>query len=280
MKNTPEKTAVAGAHHSMREYSAATDSKGEPPAQPVLTAEQAAEIRDTFASARPRRTFRFHMKLVESDDARRQIEGYASTSDIDRTGEVVEPGAFAESLKDFMSNPVVTYMHDWSNPIGKVIDVRIDEVGLFIRAEISETAQKVWKLIEEGILRAFSIGYEVIEEKIVDGVNHIMKLRLYEVAVVSIPANRRALFSVSKALEEGNDLVPDRSEHNSEREESESIPAREHPSETALTDDELTEAKALLKEVMERLSANTLGRHARGCRPPSSDSRLEGSTAE
>jgi HK97 family phage prohead protease len=162
-------------------------------------------------SARPAagRRFQFHMKLVESEGATGawQIEGYASTRDLDRTGEIVEPGAFAESLTEFMANPVLTYMHDWSNPIGKVIDARIDEVGLFIRAEISKTAEKVWKLIREGILRAFSIGYEVVEEKVVDGANHILRLRLYEVAVVSIPANRRALFSVAKGLEQGTDLV-------------------------------------------------------------------------
>ncbi len=175
--------------------------------RPVLTPEQADAVRNAIPSARPKRTFRFHMKLVESDRDRRRIEGYASTRDLDRTGEVVEPGAFAGSLKDFMANPVVTYMHDWSNPVGKVLDARIDEVGLFIRAEVSQTADRVWRLIEEGILRAFSIGYEVVEEKLVDGVNHIFKLRLYEVAIVSIPANQRALFSVSKGLRAGNDLV-------------------------------------------------------------------------
>jgi len=279
METKPNKTAVAGTSRSMRSHPAAGGSKGESFARPVLTPEQAAEIRSSFASAGPRRTFRFHMKLVESDGARRQIEGYASTRDLDRTGEVVEPGAFAESLKDFMSNPVVTYMHDWSNPIGKVIDVRIDEVGLFIRAEISETAQKVWKLIEEGILRAFSIGYEVIEEKIVDGVNHIMKLRLYEVAVVSIPANRRALFSVSKALEAGNDLVPDRPADKREIEDSRPAPVPGHAPETAPPDNELIEVTALLKEVMEQLSANTSGDHARDCAPPS-DSHPNGSDEE
>ncbi|MBI4831797.1 MAG: HK97 family phage prohead protease [Candidatus Lindowbacteria bacterium] len=175
--------------------------------QTVLTPEQAAEIKRSFVSARPKRTFRFHMKLVEADRARRLIEGYASTRDLDLTGEVVEPDAFAESLRDFMTNPVVTYMHDWADPIGKVVDARIDETGLFIRAEISETAEKVWTLIEEGVLRAFSIGYEVVEEKMVNGANHILKVRLYEVAVVSIPANRRALFSVAKALERGSDLL-------------------------------------------------------------------------
>jgi len=267
MKTKPEQAEVAATEHSMQCHLPTDHSESESFAQPVLTPEQADEIKRSFASARPRRTFSFHMKLVESDSARRQIEGYASTRDLDRTGEVVEPGAFADSLTDFMSNPVVTYMHDWSNPIGKVIDVRIDEVGLFIRAEISETAQKVWKLIEEGILRAFSIGYEVIEEKIIDGVNHIITLRLYEVAVVSIPANRRALFSVSKALEAGSDLVPDRTgdapQPNSRRQDP------EHSEDAALSEEELIEVKAVLKEVMEKLGASASGEESRTCRAQS-----------
>jgi HK97 family phage prohead protease len=206
------------------------------PLNAALTPGQAAEIKGSIPSATSRRKFRFHVKFVEFDRSGRLIEGYASTHDLDRTGDIVQPGAFAESLRDFLANPILTYMHDWSNPIGKIIDARIDEVGLFIRAEISETADRVWKLIEEGILRAFSIGYEVIDEKLVAGVNHILKLRLYEVAVVSIPANRRALFSVSKALEAGDDLV-------------------DYGADAGRSDSELIEVKTILKEVMKKLSA-------------------------
>jgi len=270
----------------MKEISADKDLRGAADGafrQPVLTAEQAARIKNSIASAKPKRTFRFHMKMVESDKARRQIEGYASTRDLDRTGEVIEPGSFADSLRDFMANPVLTYMHDWADPIGKVIDARIDEVGLFIRAEISETAEKVWKLIEEGILRAFSIGYEVVEEKALDGINHILRLRLYEVAIVSIPANQRALFSVSKALERGTDLVcSDCTKADSggsyavtgatccapTEDEKSAGTARRAPTEdmgeAAPPDGELTEIREVLEEVMEKLGAGE---------PPASDSR-------
>jgi HK97 family phage prohead protease len=214
-----------------------------------------SNFEESAPGTRQARRFRFHMKLIESDKERRQIEGYASTRDLDRTGEIVEPGAFADSLKDFMSNPVLTYMHDWSDPIGRVTDARIDEVGLFIRAEISETAGKVWKLIEEGILRAFSIGYEVMQEKIIDGLNHILKLRLYEVAVVSIPANRRALFSVRKALESGDDLVGEGGQGKlPEKDDGENL----HESAFSMAD--MNEAHSILKEVMDRLTPGTAGK--------------------
>lgn len=219
---------------------------------PEAASRRTSGIKSSIPGVAARRKFRFHMKFVESDRGRRMIEGYASTRDLDRTGDIVQPNAFAESLKDYLTNPVVTYMHDWSNPIGKVIDARLDELGLFIRAEISETAGTVWKLIEEGILRAFSIGYEVVEEKVVDGVNHILKLRLYEVAVVSIPANRRALFSVSKAVEAGSDLVEYFPEGGSQIGH-EQRQALETTVRAARADQGLVEIKEILKEVMEKL---------------------------
>lgn len=241
-----------------RNYPIISGSTDGSPRNAVLTPEQATEIKRSLAGAKPRRKFRFHVKFVESDRDRRLIEGYASTRDLDRTGDVVQPGAFEESLREFLANPVVTYMHDWSNPIGKVIDARIDEVGLFIRAEISETADRVWKLIEEGILRAFSIGYEVVDEKVIEGLNHILRLRLYEVAIVSIPANRRALFSVSKALEAGDDLV-ERQSADVSSEKNRYRRSCEHAAEPAFSDSELVEAKTILREVMDKLGT---GGHA------------------
>jgi len=196
------------------------------PLNTVLTPEQAARVKGSIRRAKPGRTFRFHMKLVETDRGRRRIEGYASTRDLDRTGDVIQPGAFADSLEDFMSNPVLTYMHDWSDPIGKVIE--------------------------------FSIGYEVLEERPIDGVNQILKLRLYEVAIVSIPANRRALFSVSKALEAGDDLVSRRSDDDSG--ESPQAPRVSRPEAgSAFTKYEFKAVSEILREVMDKLSASVSG---------------------
>ena len=65
-------------------------------------------------------------------------------------------------------------------------------------------------------------------------------------AVVSIPANRRALFSVSKALEAGDDLV--------EREPREPLCDKSLPN--IDTDHEMIEIKTVLKEVMQNLGAS------------------------
>lgn len=131
------------------------------------------------------------------------IEGYASTKDLDRGGDIVEPTAFADTLGEFMENPLITYMHDWGNPVGRVIAARITESGLWVRGFISKTATTAVELIKEGILRGFSIGYEIVEEKMVKDVRHILKLKLYEIAIVTIPMNAQTLFTVAKALRNG-----------------------------------------------------------------------------
>lgn len=149
-----------------------------------------------------------HAEFKNIDPETRLIEGYASTGDLDSHGEIIHPEAFEGAVDEYMRNAILLYQHRWrEDPIGKVNYSHIDEKGLFVKAQISETAEKQWKLIQEGILQAFSIGFDIVEEDRIDGVWHILKVRLYEVSVVSLPANRHALFSVTKALRDGTDLV-------------------------------------------------------------------------
>lgn len=160
------------------------------------------------------RSFKFHAEIKSSDDDTRFIEGHASTSGLDLQGDVVLPEAFADGLSDFMQVPTVTRGHNWDDPIGRVIHANIDSNGLFVKAQIAKSTQsanETWGLIKEGVLKAFSIGFDIIdgEFKQVNGesVYVIKKLRLYEIAVVAIPANREAQFSVVKGLLQGDDLV-------------------------------------------------------------------------
>lgn len=139
------------------------------------------------------------------------IEGWASTQDLDRTKDVVHAEAFKEALQDYALNPIVLYMHKPDRPIGTAEVQIVPGKGLFARANISRTEQEVRTKILEGILRAFSFGFRPQDEKSVrqgdDLVRHIKRLELFEISVVPIPMNKRALFSFTKALELGSDLV-------------------------------------------------------------------------
>ena len=91
----------------------------------------------------------------------------------------------------------------------KKFTMNIREMNSRARPEYIEENENVIEIIKvkEGILSAFSIGFRMLEDEIVDEIRHITKLELYEVSIVSIPANREALFDISKGLKYGTDIV-------------------------------------------------------------------------
>jgi HK97 family phage prohead protease len=177
------------------------------------------------------KSFQFHMPLEMTEKTEKGaseefiIEGFASTGEVDRDGDIVSPDSFGKALDGFMENPILCYMHDWTDPIGAITYARIVSAGqelsvgkrrmaaptggLFVRASISGSASKIRQLISEGVLKAFSIGFMIKDARYdeVTDVRVITDIELYEISVVSIPSNRRSLFSVSKALEIGTDVL-------------------------------------------------------------------------
>ena len=130
------------------------------------------------------------------------IEGYASTNDVDRQGDVVPTAVWERGLQDYLKNPVILAYHDHAKPVGRMVEHKIDNKGLWIKATISEAAGDVYNLVKNGIITAFSIGFQVkdAEYKSDAEVFLIKDLALHEISVVSVPANQNTLFSLSKAF--------------------------------------------------------------------------------
>ena len=135
------------------------------------------------------------------------IEGYASTNDVDRQGDVVPTGVWERGLDNYLKNPIILAYHDHNQPVGRMIEHKIDKKGLWIKATISEAAGSVYNLVKNGILTAFSIGFRVMdaEYKSDAEVFLIKDLELHEISVVSVPANQNTLFSLSKAFDTAED---------------------------------------------------------------------------
>ncbi len=153
------------------------------------------------------------LKLGYKSDDDRIVTGYASTDDVDRQNDIVEPSAFAQTMPLYMKNPIMFFGHDWWNkPIGKILDYSIKEHGLWIKAQVSKTADDIWQLIKEGILKTFSIGFDILDSEDVDDksqkgsyelvrkIRKITKLELYEISIVNIPANPQAVIESAKSL--------------------------------------------------------------------------------
>ena len=148
--------------------------------------------------------------LDENEDGSINIKGYASTNDQDRAGDVIHPAAWAKGgIGNYENNPIILFNHDYHNPIGKTTELGVDERGLKIKGKISKSAGKINDLVKEGVLGAFSVGFRVkdadyIEET--DGYS-IKDAELFEISVVSVPANQAATFSVAKSFDSENEYM-------------------------------------------------------------------------
>jgi HK97 family phage prohead protease/HK97 family phage major capsid protein len=130
------------------------------------------------------------------------IDGYASTDAIDSYNEIVAPESFAAYLSEFAQFPIALINHRWFDlPIGKVEQAELRPKGLWVNVFISKTAHDIWTLIEEEILKAFSIGFNGIAgEQSPNGGPWIWRqIQLLEISIVNIPANREALFAVAQS---------------------------------------------------------------------------------
>lgn len=126
----------------------------------------------------------------------------ASTAVEDRHGEVVSLEGW--DLKNYKKNPVLQWAHDHTVPaIGVAKNIRIDGVGKKARLlfepvfhEYTEQAKALKKMVEEGIINSFSVGFRPLE---VDG-NTYTKQELLEISLVNVPANPEARMLAYKSL--------------------------------------------------------------------------------
>jgi HK97 family phage prohead protease/HK97 family phage major capsid protein len=131
------------------------------------------------------------------------IEGYASTTDVDRHGDIVPASVWEKGVDNYLKNPVILAYHNHSEPIGRMIEHRVDAKGLWIKARISKAAGDVYDLVKDGVLTAFSIGFRIADAEYNSALELfvVKELELHEISVVSVPANQNTLFSLSKAFD-------------------------------------------------------------------------------
>lgn len=128
------------------------------------------------------------------------IEGWANRAVVDRGLDLIKPDSW--KLDNYKKNPVILFNHNMDKPIGKCVDVKPMEGGLWVKCQISKSADPtismVRDLVEEGILNSFSVGFDAKEKvKNSEGINEISDSELYEVSIVSIPMNQDSSFSLS-----------------------------------------------------------------------------------
>ncbi|WP_417721209.1 HK97 family phage prohead protease [Salipiger sp.] len=124
-----------------------------------------------------------------------RIEGYASFfGACDQGGDVVQPGAYAASLKSLLAEGRAVRMlwqHDPAQPIGVWDEVREDARGLWVKGRILDTVEKgreAAALIAAGAIDGLSIGYRTVKAaKDERGRRLLKELELWEVSLVTFP---------------------------------------------------------------------------------------------
>jgi len=150
----------------------------------------------------------FEIKLA--DEKTGAFEGIASVyGNVDSYGDIVEPGAFTKTISERGANVPILWQHDSALPIGMG---QVYDAGshLGIKGQILDTVRHgadALQLIKAGVVKGLSIGYKTIKDEwdATRKVKLLKEIKLYEVSVVTFPANELAVLTGIKSQSEDED---------------------------------------------------------------------------
>lgn len=164
---------------------------------------------------------RLEMKFVEPSDSQAAVgsfEGYGAVfGNVDAYGDVIQPGAFKQSLKEWRASkrlpPMLLQHAGWLSgaedlvPIGVWDQMAEDEVGLAVTGRLialdTDRGRSVYAAMKERALDGLSIGYLAKEftvgTKPTEPARLLKRVELVEVSLVTFPANPEARVETVKA---------------------------------------------------------------------------------
>ena len=133
------------------------------------------------------------------------FKGYGSTfGNMDRVRDVVVKGCFIESLKEMI--PSLLWQHEWDEPVGIFVKIYEDDKGLYVEGKMplddDFVRGRVVPQLEIGSVKSMSIGYST-QKSTYDEENdiyYLTKLLLWEISLVTIPANKEAIITDMKSV--------------------------------------------------------------------------------
>lgn len=153
-------------------------------------------------------SFEVDFKSIQEDERSVKFQGLASTfGNLDLTNDIVQKGAFLKSLKRRM--PKLLLQHNANIPIGKFVEAKETSEGLFVRGQLTKGVQasdEAALLLKDGVLDSMSIGYNVIDFEVSKDATLLKELDLFEISLVTFPANPEALVSGIKRVSPFKDL--------------------------------------------------------------------------
>jgi len=150
---------------------------------------------------------------VSEDENKAYFEGYGAVfGNIDAYGDMIVKGAFKKTLEKWEQSgkkiPLL-YQHHPSEILGVITRAYEDDYGLYIIGEINlntSKGQEVYSLLKQGALQGLSIGYEVKQYETTKGIRKLLEVELWEISLVTFPANELAEVVKVKAVVPYQDL--------------------------------------------------------------------------
>lgn len=130
--------------------------------------------------------------------------GTASTyNEKDLVGDTIRRGAFTKTIQQNQGAIPILWQHDARSPIGKGI-LSDQPNGLMVDGQLlmsDATARKAHDFMKNGIIKGLSIGFDPMKyTDNADGGRDLTEIRLWEISVVTFPANLSANVTMVKSL--------------------------------------------------------------------------------
>lgn len=150
------------------------------------------------------KAFKLSVKDIQDSG---EFEGLASVyGNTDEYGDVVERGAFTKTLAEQGDSRPLLWQHYMDSPLG-IASLTDTDVGLKITGKLHPAVSKANEaisLMKMGALRGLSIGFRTMKDTwdTEKGIRRLTEIKLYEVSLVTIPANPLAQVTSVKSYQD------------------------------------------------------------------------------
>lgn len=169
----------------------------------------ARKVPGEFEPQHPTKDVTFDIKAVDEEEG--TFEGYAAVfGNVDSYGDVIVQGAFKKTLQERGDRVKILWQHDPRQPIGKPLEMKETDFGLWVKGKIITQIQKgqeVLALMKEGVIDELSIGFRTVKKHWDDGIRYLSEVKLLEFSPVTFAANDLARVTGVKSVINFQDLL-------------------------------------------------------------------------
>lgn len=151
------------------------------------------------------------LKFADGDESSpgTMLQGYGSVfGKVDQHADIIDPGAFEENISEIRQGkaifPKMLYQHNASEVIGIWTELSTDQKGLRVTGNLVKGLpryQELDTLVRNKMIDGLSIGFRTLRaDNDANGARVIKAAEIWEVSLVTFPANKDALLTDVKQL--------------------------------------------------------------------------------